>query len=119
MTWREKTSPKTWRWQQHAEWVERLRLDEIKNVSAPLRFATFLAADAPKASSSFHPDRWGRDEAAAPWRNPESRQALAFAVHLFDLGRSSGTRRRFARALADQPAMTESWFRSSILEIKR
>ena len=23
LTWREKTSPNTWRWQQHAEWVER------------------------------------------------------------------------------------------------
>jgi hypothetical protein len=119
VTWREKTSPKTWRWQQHAAWVERRRLDEIKNVSAPLRFATFLAADAPKTSGSFHPDRWGREEAAVPWRHHESRQALAFAVHLFDLGRNGDMRRRFARALADQPAMTEPWFRSLILELKR
>jgi hypothetical protein len=35
LTWRERTSPKTRRWHQHAEWVERLRPSEIKNVSLP------------------------------------------------------------------------------------
>lgn len=119
VTWREKTSPKTWRWQQHAEWVERLPLSEIKNVSAPSRFVSFLATDAPKTSSSFRSDRWGDEESALPERHLESRQALALAVHLFDLGRTDDVRRRFARTLAEQPAMTESWFRSLILEIKR
>ena len=48
MTWREKTSPNKWRWQQNAEWVDRLRPYEIKNVSLPWRLATYLAADVPK-----------------------------------------------------------------------
>jgi hypothetical protein len=68
-----------------------------------LRFATFLAADAPKTSGSFHPDRWGREEAAVRWRHHESRQALAFAVHLFDLGRNGNMRRRFALLLRISP----------------
>src|SRR5205814_1227638 len=32
---REKTSPKTWRWWQHAEWVGLLEAGTIKNVSIP------------------------------------------------------------------------------------
>jgi hypothetical protein len=49
----------------------------------------------------------------------EAREALALALRLFDLGRTAETRRRFARALRNEPAMKESWFRSLILELKR
>jgi hypothetical protein len=119
LTWREKTSPNTRRWQQHAEWVERLRPREIKNVSVPPRLGTYLAADVPKTNYSFTPSWWGEEEVTRPVRDHEARQALALAVRLFDLGRLTETRRRFARALASEPAMRESWFRSLILELKR
>jgi len=119
MTWREKTSPNTWRWQQNAEWVDRLRPYEIKNVSLPWRLATYLAADVPKTSYSFPPEWWGDEEVTKPLRAGEAREALALAVRLFDLGREDATRRRFARALGREPAITESWFRSLILELKR
>jgi hypothetical protein len=119
LVWRTKTSPNTWRWQQHAEWVERLRPNEIKNVSLPRRLATYLAEDAPKTSDSYERWWWGEDWWAKPARDEEARQALALAVRLFDLGRMTETRRQFARALATEPAMTESWFRSLILELKR
>lgn len=118
MTWREKTSPNTWRWQQNAEWVDRLRPHEIKNVSLPGRLATYLAADVPKTSYSFPPEWWGDEEVTKPLRAGEARQALALAVRLFDLGREDVIRRRFAGALAREPAMTEGWFRSLILELK-
>jgi hypothetical protein len=119
LTWREKTSPNTWRWQQHAEWVKRLRPSEIKNVSVPRRLGTYLAAEAPKTNYSFTPSSWGDEEVTKPVRDEEAREALALAVRLFDLGRMTETRRRFARALASEPAMKESWFRSLILELKR
>ncbi len=119
LTWRTKTSPKTWRWQHEVEWVGGRRPGAIKNVSIPGRLFSFLAADVPKTSPAYHPDRWGIEDVASPSQRSESRRALALAVHLFDLGRSPDTRRRFARALADQRAMTESWFRSLALEIKR
>lgn len=119
LTWREKTSPNTWRWQQHAEWVKRLRPSEIKNVSVPLRLGTYLAAEAPKTNYSFTPSWWGDEDVTRPVRDHEARQALALAVHLFDLGRTTETRSRFARALASEPTMKESWFRSLILELKR
>jgi hypothetical protein len=119
LTWREKTSPNTRRWQQHAEWVKRLRPHEIKNVSVPRRLGTYLAADAPKTNYSFTPSWWGDEEVTKPVRDHEAREALALALHLFDFGRTAETRRRFARALRNEPAMKESWFRSLILELKR
>jgi hypothetical protein len=119
LTWREKTSPKTWRWQQHADWVKQLRPYEIKNVSVPPQLGTYLAAEAPKTNYSFTPIWWGDDEVTKPVRDHEAREALALAVRLFDLGRTDETRRRFARALANEPAMKERWFRSLILELKR
>lgn len=119
LTWREKTSPNTRRWQQHAEWVERLRPAEIKNVSVPYRLGTYLAAGVPKTNYSFTPSWWGDEEVTRPVRNQEAREALALAVRLFDLGRAIETRRRFARALGGEPAVKESWFRSLILELKR
>src|SRR6266550_4648667 len=118
LTWREKTSPNTWRWQQHAEWVKRLRPSEIKNVSVPPRLGTYLAAEAPKTNYSFTPDWWGDEEVTRPVGDHEARQALALAVRLFDLGRMTETRRRFARTLASERAMKESWFRALILELK-
>jgi hypothetical protein len=119
LTWREKTSPNTWRWQQNAEWVDRLRPHEIKNVSLPGRLATYLAADVPKTNYSFRPEWWGDEEVTKPLRAEEARQALALAVRLFDLGCADLTRQRFAGALGREPAMTERWFRSLILELKQ
>ncbi len=54
-----------------------------------------------------------------PSREDEARTALSLAVRLFDLGRSSKVRRWFARRLTGEPAMTEAWFRSLVLELKR
>jgi hypothetical protein len=118
-TWRTKTSPNTRRWQQHAEWVDRLRVHEIKNVSVPWRLATYLASDAPKTNYSFTPESWTDEDAARPARHDEARHALALAVRLFDLGTDKDTRREFARAVGSEPAMAESWCRSLILELKR
>jgi hypothetical protein len=119
LTWRVKSSPNTWRWQQHADWVKQLRPAEIKNVSVPHRLGTYLAAEAPKTNYSFTPSWWGDDEVTRPTRNHEAREALALAVRLFDLGRTDETRRRFARALGREPTMKEGWYRSLILELKR
>lgn len=119
LTWREKTSPKTRRWQQHADWVEQLRPYEIKNVSVPPRLWSYLAAEAPKTNYSFTPSWWGDQEVTRPMRDHEARLALALAVRLFDLGRTDKTRRRFARALGSEPTLKERWLRSLILELKR
>jgi hypothetical protein len=113
-----KTSPKTWRWQQHAEWVRRLRPHKIMNVSVTWPLRDYLAI-APKTSDSFGAMRWGDEEVARPDRGLEAQEALALAVHLFDVGRKQEWRHALARALTWQPAMKERWFRSLILELKR
>lgn len=119
LTWREKTSPKTWRWQQNVAWIDGHAPGLVKNVSLPYRLATFLAARAPKTSRTYFAGRWGDPDETAPWRSDEARDAVALALHLYDLGRNREWRLRFAKELARQPAMTEAWFRSLILEIKR
>ena len=119
LTWREQTSPKTWRWQQHAERVDELRPLSIKNVSMEPPLGTYLAAYLPKTSPPFTPPDWTDEAATEPSRDEDAREALALAVDLFDLGRRRETRQRFAGELARQRAMNESWFRSLILELKR
>ena len=118
LTARTKTSPNTRRWQQHAEWVSRLRPRAIKNVSIPEMLFDSLNL-VPKTNYQFAQGWWDQESYAQPRRDEEARLALALAVHLFDLGTSADVRRRFARALAAEPAMTESWFRSLTLELKR
>jgi hypothetical protein len=119
LTWREKSSPNTWRWQQHANWVRQLRPGEIKNVSVPYRLGTYLAAEVPKTNYSFTPSWWGDEGVTKPGRTREAREALALAVRLFDLGRTNQSRRRFVRTLGSEQAIKERWFRSLMLEIKR
>ncbi len=58
LTWREKTSPKTWRWAQHADWAHLLPRRSITSVSAPPEFLTYLAADQPNTTASFAPTDW-------------------------------------------------------------
>jgi hypothetical protein len=118
LTERTKTSPNTRRWQQQAEWVHRLRPATIKNVSVPYELFASLN-ELPKTNYQFGEGWWDEESFARPRRDDEARVALALAVDLFDRGRSGDVRRRFARALADEPAMAESWFRSLALEIKR
>jgi hypothetical protein len=119
LTERTKTSPNTWRWQQHAEWVGTLRPRSIKNVAVDERLWTYLAEEQPKITHGYPAPWWGEPSYNEPPRHDDARTALAFAVHLFDLGRERNTRLDFARELARQPQMTESWLRSLVLEIKR
>jgi hypothetical protein len=118
LTWREKSSPNTFRWQ-NTPWIQQLGLLAIKNVSVEPVFATYLAAGVPKLSVSFPPTSWTDESAAEPRRDEDALRGLALAVQLFDLGRTREARLRFARKLARQPAMNEQWFRSLILELKR
>ena len=120
LTWRTTTSPKTWRWQQHAPWTCLLERGAIKNVSTPWRLASSLASDAtPKMTGSFTSSRWADPGAAQPLRDEVARQAVAFSLQLYRLGRRREARERFARELAAQHTFRERWLRSLALEIKR
>jgi hypothetical protein len=120
LTWREHTSPKTWRWQQqqHAEWVRSLPPGAVKNVPIPGRLYGFFSSDAPKIAASFPPERWGDPSEAEPLRDEEARNGLALAVRLFDLGASRAGRDALAAQLVRQPSMREPWLRSLVLELR-
>jgi hypothetical protein len=119
LTMRDKASPKTRRWQQHADWVALLRPASIKNVSLPGELGPYLASGVPKATVPFPPERWADPTVRRPQHDEEARRGLEFARHLFVLGQRSDTRRRFAAELLRRPAARESWLRSLALEIRR
>lgn len=119
LTSRTKTSPKTWRWQQHAEWVRVLGARNVKNVSLPPRFAAYLADEQPKMTLAFVPELWRDPAVRRPPRDLESRRALALALRIYETGRGKPARQWFARVLAAQPAMRERWFRALVHELKK
>ena len=118
LTSQEQTSPKTWRWQQHAPWVSLLQPGTIKNISIPLALVQYFAGVQSKLSISYPPARWGSPDVTVPRYDRETLLALQLAVALFDLGRQKSTRRQFARALSAQPAMQHVWFRALVAELK-
>lgn len=118
ITGQEKTSPKTWRWQQHADWIRLLETGAVKNVSVPRRFYGFVADVQVKVATAYPPWRWGDEEVSLPSRDTASLEALRLAVRIFDWGTEKETRAQFARLLAEQPAMRHRWFRSLALDLK-
>ncbi len=118
LTEQTETSPKTWRWQQHAEWKDMLKSGAIKNVSIHSDLFHFLGGSQPKMTRSYSPNEWGDPEVKAPVYNEESLSALKMALELFDAGRQSDNRLKFATELSKQPAMQHRWFRALIQELK-
>ena len=118
ITMRTKTSPKTWRWQQHAQWVKLLPQRAIKNVSIPERMWLYLGNEQAKVTESYTHWRWGSREAALPDYDEKHLQALRLAAWLFDQGRQKEWRHRFARHLSNEQAMIYPWFRALVLELK-
>ncbi|WP_245724784.1 hypothetical protein [Micromonospora citrea] len=111
VTRRLKTSPKTWRWQQHAGWARRLPARAVVNVSLDRTVWSYLGDHQTKLTRSFRPDRWHLPD-DGPNREDETRQALAEAVALVGYGRSPLGRRGLAKAIAGEPALAEPWLRS-------
>lgn len=118
ITERKKTSPKTWRWQQHADWIALLEANSVKNVSIPRLLWDYLGNLQDKVSPSYRPSRWGKPEMASPSRKDEHLRALRFAFALFERGRLKQTRKAFSALLVQETAMKEPWFRSLVAEIR-
>jgi hypothetical protein len=118
ITARMKTSPKTWRWQQHVEWAKDFRTRRIKSVSVPWILWAFLIEIKPKVAQMNPPWRWGDEALAEPPRDEESLQALRLALQLYGTGCERDTRLDFATRLSAEPAMKHTWFRSLIIELR-
>jgi hypothetical protein len=118
LTARTKTSPKTWRWQQHTDWVDLLDRGSIRNISIPSALFSYLAGTQSKTTRSYPPPSWGDPKVLEPPHDdPDARLALAQAVSLFDNGRDKATRRVFVTQMAEQPAMRYRWYRALAQEI--
>jgi hypothetical protein len=119
LTVRQKTSPNTWRWQQDAPWLAEYPADFVKNVSLTWDFWDLLGNSHIKASPSFSPRRWGRDDLSTPSRDRTHKNGLYVAWRLLELGRSAAHRRAFAQAMARERGMRFSWYRSLAGELSR
>jgi hypothetical protein len=118
ITERTKTSPKTWRWQQHAEWLPLLGRGAVKNVSIPFDLWNYLGNRQDKVSLSYTPSRWGNPSLSSPTRYERQLKALRLAFELFELGRTRERRAEFASRLAGEPSMRHVWFRMLVQELR-
>ena len=118
VTVRHKTSPNTFRWQQHASWARFLPAPAIVNVSLDWPTWTYLADHQVKLTRSFTPDRW-LASAAGPDHGEPVRQALAEAVALVGYGRSATGRAELARAISGEPGLAQPWLRSLVTSLSR
>jgi hypothetical protein len=106
-----KTSPGKYRWKQHADWTRRLPAASVVNVSLDALAWSYFGNFQQKVTKSFWPDRWV-EGAAETERDERTREALAEAVRLVELGRTKEVRRMIARAMDGEPALAEPWLRT-------
>lgn len=118
ITTRETPSPKTWRWQQHQEWVRSVPEARITNVAITGELWSYLGNFQAKTTHSYGPWRWGQDRSTVPPRDKEQLAALRLAVRVFDAGRTKAERKRLAAELARQREMREDWLRTLVLDLR-
>ncbi|RAY16551.1 hypothetical protein DPM19_04105 [Actinomadura craniellae] len=118
VTARKHTSPTTWRWQQRSAWTADLPPRAVVNVSLAPDVWRCLGEVQHKLTRSFHRGRWADPEVTRPPRDEAARAALAEAVSLVRAGRDREVRRRLARVMAGEPAVTEPWLRALAAELR-
>ena len=116
ITWRTKTSPNTWRWQQKNDWVRELQLRNIKNVSVPGSLWDYLGNKQMKVSKQNPPNSWGSELIIEPPREESNLKALRTAYDLYSLGLQE--KKLFSNLLSKEKAITEEWCRNLISELR-
>lgn len=119
ITERKKTSPKTWRWQQHSDWISLLGLKSVKNVSISYNLWNYLGNYQQKVSPSYTPSRWGDPALGSPSYTNDQLMALRLAFDLFELGRTKQKRGELASLLTKESAMKHNWFRNLVMDLRR
>ena len=115
ITIRTKTSPNTWRWQQHAGWVKKHPQIAVQNISVNHSFWAYLGNTQKKVTLSNYPARWGKE--LPPPRSFATRQALKLAFLIYQRGTEEKV--SFARLLSALPEMKQPWLRAMVNELKR
>ncbi|OXM62523.1 hypothetical protein CF165_34285 [Amycolatopsis vastitatis] len=118
LTRRRRTSPNTYRWQQHAGWVRDLVPGAIRNVSVESALFSYLADYQVKLTRSFGRDLWADDGVRDPGRDDNTRRALAEAVAIVEAGRTPAVRERLARTMSREPAIAEPWLRDLVRRLR-
>ncbi|MFI5608089.1 hypothetical protein [Amycolatopsis sp. NPDC051903] len=118
ITSREATSPKTWRWQQHADWTADLPASAVQNVSLDGDVWRYFGNWQPKLTRSFTRKRWSAEEARAPRHDDKTREALAEAQAVVAAGRTAAVRDRMVGVLVKEPAIAQPWLRALVTELK-
>jgi hypothetical protein len=119
ITWRTKTSPNTWRWQQHVEFAGELPAGAIRNVSLDGRLWSYFGNHQAKTAASFRRTHWSDPAVAEPRRDDDTRFALAQAVQLVEAARTPAVRRKLAEEIGRQPGISERWLRDLQLSLRR
>ena len=120
IVWRRKTSPNTWRWNQHAEWLEPFGRAVVKNVSIPGTLWDYLGNKQSKVSRTQPISKWQNDEwRFEPPRDAENLESLRLALRIYNHAGTAQDREQFSRELAEQPAVSESWLRTLIGELRK
>lgn len=117
ITRRKKTSPNTFRWQQHADWLSEFPSGCVKNVSVPNRFWDYLGNTQMKVGRSNPPSRWSDPEILQPPHRDRNLAALNLALTVFDTARSAQEKDLFRDELRKQPQMNQPWFRSIVSQL--
>jgi hypothetical protein len=99
------------RWQQHRAWTRELPGRAVMNVSMHRWVWGYLANNQAKLTRTYPPDGWVATP-RAPDHGERTRAALAEAVAIVAHGRTAEVRRKIAHAMADEPALAESWLRT-------
>lgn len=118
ITMQTQTSPKTWRWHQHARWTKVLQRGSIKNASIPADLWRYLGNHQLKVTSSYQPCRWGSLTAAEPTYDESHLKALRLAYSLFELGKMQERREEFTSGMTAEAAMKNRWFRALVQELR-
>jgi hypothetical protein len=113
VTSRTKTSPNTYRWQQHATWTRTLPAQAVVNVSLDPVVWSHFGDSQIKLTRSFRPENW-LAAADGPGRGERTRHALVEAAALVAHGRSPAGRRALARAMRGEPALAQPWLRALV-----
>lgn len=118
VTIKKQTSPKTWRWQQQANWLNLIEKSKIKNVSAECFFWSHIANYQDKVTKSFSPDKWGNEDVKYPSRSEDNLKGLKFALMMYELWNNDEIRDKFITKLIKRPAIKESWYKNLIKELE-
>jgi hypothetical protein len=119
ITRRQKTSPNTFRWQQHACFADELPSSAIRNVSMDTRLWSYFGDYQHKTAVSFRRTRWSDPDVTDPCRDEKARMALAEAVKIVAAAKTPKVRRQLAELLSREPAMSERWLRDLQVSLRR